>query len=113
MTRTWRLTSAGWALLVVTSYRLLTLIATLPYDGSTTSLHQRNTASSVFAWWDGQWYLRIAQHGYDPAFVQQSALGKQTSAAFPPALAALIATTHRLTGLDDTVAGLVWGFVAL
>lgn len=113
MSRVSRLTAVGWALVLVTAYRLLTLIATLLHSDSTTSIHQRNTASSVFAWWDGQWYLRIAQHGYDPGFVQSSALGRQTEAAFPPLLAALMGGTRRLFAIDYTVAGLLWGFVAL
>src|SRR5690349_12610000 len=95
-TRTWRLTATGSALVVVTVYRVITLITTLAFAGTTTGLHQRNTASSVFAWWDGQWYLRIAQHGYDPSYVQPSGFGGRTEAAFPPALAALMSATHRL-----------------
>jgi hypothetical protein len=113
MTRTLRLTTVGWALVIVTAYRLITLIATLTYSDSMTALRVRNTASSTFAWWDGQWYLRIAQNGYDPHFWQHSALGRQTDAAFPPALASLMATTHRIFGIDYTVAGLIWGFLAL
>lgn len=112
-TRTWRLTAAGSALVVVALYRLVTLIVTLAFSGTTTNLHQHNTATSVFAWWDGQWYLRIAQHGYDPSYVQHSALSARTEAAFPPALAALMSSTHHLFALDYTVAGLLWGFVAL
>src|SRR5438067_3046300 len=99
MIRTWKLTATGRALVIVTAYRLITLVATLVHCGSITTLHQRNTAGSVFGWWDGQWYLRIAQHGYDPAFVQSSALGRQTEAAFPPALAAVMAATHRLLAI--------------
>lgn len=114
MTRTLKLTTAGWALVVVTVYRLATLVATLSYDGSVTALHRRNTASSVFSWWDGLWYLRIAQHGYDPHFFQGSRqFGRQTEVAFPPALAALMGGTHRVLGIDFTVAGLLWCFVAL
>jgi hypothetical protein len=112
-TRAWRLTATGSALVVVTVYRLITLITTLAFAGTTTESHQPNTASSVFAWWDGQWYLRIAQHGYDPSYVQPSAFGARTEAAFPPALAALMAATHRLFAIDYTAAGLLWGFVAL
>ncbi|MDQ1747385.1 MAG: hypothetical protein QOD07_1648 [Frankiaceae bacterium] len=112
-TRTLRLTTSGWALVVVSAYRLLTLIATLSHRDSITQLHKHNTASSVFAWWDGQWYLRIAQYGYNPAFVQHSVIGNQTEAAFPPALAALMGGTHHLLGIDLTVAGLIWCFVAL
>jgi hypothetical protein len=113
-TRTWRLTAAGSALVVVVGYRLFTLVATLLYSGSVTQANQRNTASSVFAWWDGQWYLQIARHGYDPAYVQHAGtLGNRTEAAFPPALAALMAATHRLFAVDYTVAGLLWGFLAL
>ena len=113
MSRTLRLTSTGWAIVAVTVYRLLTLIATLSHRDSITQLHQHNTGSSVFGWWDGQWYLRIAENGYNPAFVQHSVIGKQTEAAFPPALAALMGGTHRLLGIDYTVAGLIWCFLAL
>jgi hypothetical protein len=112
-TRTLRLTTTGWALVVVSAYRLLTLVATLSHRGSITQLHKHNTAASVFAWWDGQWYLRIAQYGYNPKFVQHSVIGNQTEAAFPPALAALMGSTHRVLGIDLTVAGLLWCFVAL
>jgi hypothetical protein len=113
MSRPLKLTAVGWALVMVTAYRLVTLIATLLHSDTMTQLHQRNTATSVFAWWDGQWYLRIAEHGYDPSFVQQSVVGQQTEAAFPPALATLMIGTHRLFGIDFTVAGLLWGFAAL
>jgi hypothetical protein len=113
MNRTWRLTSAAWALVIVTGYRLFTLIVTLSYRGTVTSLHKINTATSVFSWWDGLWYLRIAEHGYDPHFRQSSKLGMQLEAAFPPALAGLMAGAHHLFGLDYTVAGLLWGFAAL
>jgi hypothetical protein len=111
--RALRPTSTAWALVIVAGYRLVTLVATLLQSDTVTQLHQRNTATSVFGWWDGQWYLRIAQHGYDPAFVQGSRLGRQSAAAFPPALAALMAATHRVLGVDYTVAGLLWGFAAL
>jgi hypothetical protein len=92
---------------------LLTLFATLSHAGSVTQTHVRNTASSVFIWWDGLWYLRIAEHGYDPHFVQYSGGGPQTDAAFPPALATLMAGSHRFLGADYTIAGLVWCFLAL
>ena len=112
-TRTLRLTTTAWAVVAVSAYRLFTLIATLSHRHSITQVHRPNTATSVFAWWDGQWYLRIAQNGYDPAFVQHSAIGNQIEAAFPPALAALMAGTHRVLGIDFTVAGLIWCFLAL
>jgi len=114
MSRTLKLTTVGWALVLVTGYRLATLVATLSFNGAMTALHRRNTGTSVFSWWDGLWYLRIAEHGYDPHFFQGSRdFGRQTEAAFPPALAALMGTTHRLLGIDFTVAGLLWCFVAL
>lgn len=112
-TRTVRLTATGWAVVLASAYRLLTLIATLSHRNSITQVHRHNTATSVFAWWDGQWYLRIAQNGYNPKFVQHSVIGNQTEAAFPPALAALMGGTHRVFGIDFTVAGLFWCFVAL
>lgn len=113
MTRTLKLTTVGWALVLVTAYRLTTLIATLLHSDSITQTHKHNTASSVFTWWDGLWYLRIAQNGYDPSYLQGRTVIKQTEAAFPPALASLMAGTHRLLGVDHTVAGLFWCFVAL
>src|SRR5579885_309359 len=112
MSRTLRLTTTGWAIVAVSAYRLATLAATLTHRHTITQVHRPNTATSVFAWWDGQWYLRIAEHGYNPAFVQHSVIGKQTEAAFPPALAALMAGTHRVLGIDFTVAGLIWCFLA-
>jgi len=113
MTRTLKLTTLGWALVMVTAYRLLTLIATLSHADTVTQTHKHNTAASVFSWWDGLWYLRIAQNGYDPHFVQSSSQGRQIEAAFPPALAALMGGTHKILGIDYTVAGLLWGFLAL
>lgn len=113
MTRSLRLTTSAWAIVAVSAYRVLTLIATLSHRDSITQVHQRNTATSVFGWWDGQWYLRIAEHGYNPAFLQHSVIGIQSEAAFPPALAALMAGTHRVLGVGYTVAGLIWCFLAL
>lgn len=113
MTRTLKLTTVGWALILVTAYRLITLIATLTHSGTVTQTHKHNTASSVFSWWDGLWYLRIAQNGYDPRYLQGRAIVKQTEAAFPPALASLMASSHRLFGIDYTVAGLFWCFAAM
>ena len=113
MNPTLRLTTLGWALVMVTAYRLITLIATLSHSDTITQTHKHNTATSVFTWWDGLWYLRIAQNGYDPHFVQSSSQGRQIEAAFPPALAALMGGTHRILGIDYTVAGLLWGFLAL
>ena len=72
----------------------------------------------VLSSWDGEWYRRIAEHGYDPKLVHiPGVVGhhwsvEQNSAAFFPLYPVAIRAVSMVTGLGSFGAGLVVSIVA-
>lgn len=66
-------------------------------------------ASRFLAYWDGAWYLDIAEHGYPHALVPAPG---QSNHAFFPLYPLLIRGVHGLTGISWTAAALAVALIA-
>jgi hypothetical protein len=84
--------------------RLIDLVFILIAARHQVNLPQGDAYGSVASNWDGQWYLRIATHGY-PATLPRDAAGHvvPNQWAFYPAFPLLVGAIMRLSGLGFTV----------
>jgi hypothetical protein len=68
---------------------------------------QHKPVRELLLYWDGTWYVRVAQYGYPAHVAPGHGNAAQNGLGFFPALPIAIRAVHALTRLDWPVAGLV------
>ena len=110
MTGGWR-RAAGTAIAFFVAFRALTegiaLIAAQGQGAARNLLHHPSTAVDVWAHWDGNWYIAIAQQGYPPLSPTTGGSKTYDAVAFMPAYPALVRAVHVVVPLSWPAAGLL------